>query len=176
MADNSPTRINSAQLTPAAAMSKPTNTKHIRKLLTAAAAVLALPNYQAMQREHNAEKHCARCHASFTDNTNGSTACAIPHVFTTSGSYRSGPYIECYPSKCCGNSVELEEDGPGNCDYINLDRLGLCYDGYHTEDVEEVKGDREGRYNCVNIWPCKIVDEECVREVLDADDEPILHD
>ncbi|GLB33831.1 hypothetical protein LshimejAT787_0107150 [Lyophyllum shimeji] len=138
----------------------------VSKLLVAAAAVYNLPSYQAMIREATAEKHCVRCHNSFTDDSNKMGACAIPHVFDLN-SWGPNSERQRYPSKCCGSRVELKErDG----DFSNVHRLEVCYEGYHTEDVEEVEEEEE--YNGINVRRCRMVNGECAREVLWADHEP----
>jgi hypothetical protein len=76
-----------------------------------------------------------------------------------------------YKSACCGSQVELEEDG---YDYQNLNRLGVCYEGHHTVDIDEVEDEEE--YNDANIRRCKFNQQtgECIRDWIDNEDPIFL--
>jgi hypothetical protein len=141
-----------------------------------AKALVALPQYQAMQHEDATERHCVRCHATFTNGNNGPKACTIPHVFDTEPSFTGEvreDKVYSYRSACCGSGVELEEQGAGNLDYLNTDKLGWCSEDHHTTDVDEVEDEEE--YNGVNIHRCKIDKEsgECGQD-MDCRGKPRL--
>lgn len=139
-------------------ISTPADLQIIAKFLDAARSVSLLPQYKAMKDDEEKERHCVRCHATFTENANQETSCAIPHAFVTephmTGAYSGYEKVYSYESECCGSRVTLEEEGAGNNAWMNLHQLGMCYEGYHTEDVDEVEEEEE--YNEVNIRLCEI--------------------
>ncbi|KAG5641590.1 hypothetical protein DXG03_004673 [Asterophora parasitica] len=150
----------------------------VHTLLSAAAAVSALPKYQALQHEHNTPKHCARCHATFTDNTNGSTACVVPHVFDDASASAIGADHRRFEAACCRAEIIQEmTHGRRSGPFTNMLEVGVHFEGSHTEDVQEVSRDMEGgSFNGSNIRWCKVEDGECVRDVLDVDENPIFYD
>lgn len=136
--------------------------KVLATFLKAAKAVAALPAYKAMTDADAAEKHCVRCHTSFSDDDNDSDACTIPHVFDPEG------MDVFHPSECCGERVQLEAEEHGSEYYTNLHEIGLCFEGSHTTDVSEVRDQRNG----VNIFPCEIgvKSGRCIRLRVDEED------
>jgi len=144
----------------------------VATFINAAQALAALPQYRTMQNEDVMERHCVRCHATYSNSSNGPEACTIPHVFATDPTFTGEVREEkvySYQSRCCGSAVEVEEEGEG---ILNADELDWCYEGYHTTDVDEVEDEEE--YNGVNIRRCKLDKKsgECVRTWID-DENPI---
>jgi len=149
----------------------------VAALLNATETLVALPEFQEMKEEDEAEQHCVRCHDTFTNNENGPSSCTIPHLFDTMPSHITahGGYVKIsgYGSRCCGPDVEVEEEGVGANRFTNLDELDQCYEGYHTMDVGEVEAEEE--YNEINIRRCKMDSDsgECVQECI-VDKDPVF--
>lgn len=71
------------------------------------------------------------------------------------------------------DGVTLEEEGAENSAWLNADRIGPCYEGRHTSDVQEVTDEE---YNDANIFRCQLnAQGKCTREYPDYDeDEPVI--
>lgn len=148
----------------------------VANFFEAAKALINLPSFQVMKEANQTEQHCVRCHASFTKDSNGPSECTIPHVFDTEPEFTGEvayDKVYSYKSTCCGPSVEVEEEGYGNSTFRNLDRLGYCFEGYHTMDADEVEDEDE--YNDVNIRRCEVDEEtkECTLAFI-GDEDPVF--
>lgn len=154
----------------------PVDQTQLRVLLSfvaAARALTALPAFKNMRAAAQAEKHCVRCHATYTEGENAAGACTIPHIFSSDGDFagRVIGYDKVYEynARCC-TGVTLEEEGAGNGRWLDLDELDPCYSGRHTSTVKNVK------YNSANIVPCKLdATGECTEETREWDEsEPFF--
>jgi hypothetical protein len=150
----------------------------VTAFLIAAEALVALPSYQEYNDAQEVEKHCVRCHTTFTEKNNGPSACSIPHVFTTEAECTGSTSWDSIYSYACRSaycSARLEEEGKGSWLWLNLKALGRCYRGYHTTDEEDVEDDPG--YNEVNILTCEL-DEKSRKCVTDGagGKEPIFED
>lgn len=126
-----------------------------------------------------APKHCVRCHDQYIDAYNSGDSCVIPHVFGEEYD-RVGPDMFSYHSTCCGQAVQVVEDGAGNGIYEMYKLAGdFHFVGHHTSHILEVEEDEDGgAYNGKNIKPCKIDRRTgvCKREVLEQSDREPLFD
>lgn len=141
--------------------------KTIGGYLKAVALVSDMNSYKTMKEEASREQHCVRCHDEFTKDSNGPDSCVIPHVFDSEDYQRWGTGLR-YTSECCGEGATILDETPGNDDYIDLDEIGKCFEGYHTTSVMAVQ------YNEINIVRCKLEDDQCVTEYIGDDDEPVF--
>jgi len=87
------------------------------------AALLAPLSSQA-----SAKKHCVRCHLTYTENTNGSSACKIKHNDEGETEYEIGTDVGITTLSCCGISFD-SEDTPDT---------DICFSARHTTDEEDV--------------------------------------
>jgi len=152
-----------------------TDLKVVDQFLLATSKLVTLRTFKAMKAQGEVRRHCARCHADFTDSDNSSGSYTIPHVFRTEPEFAgtSGwDKLYSYSSECCGYRVQVVQVGGGSADYQDLDRLGHCFEGRHTEYIGA------NNYNGINIFPCKyLASGECVREWLEAGRlEPLFND
>ena len=125
----------------------------IQKFMDAAKAVTNLPSYRELRRVAQTEKHCVRCHTTYTEENNTAGSCLIPHVFDSdpesAGRTFRGCEVHEYRADCC-DTVTLKEEGSGDWAWLNSPEP--CFEGFHTSDATTV-ADVEG-YNGVSIVPC----------------------
>lgn len=138
----------------------------VENFLRAAQVMKEVPEYKTMIRKRTEQKHCVRCHEEYTEETNLGNACKIPHAFSDEmeffgkmASYEERIYT--HTSLCC-EGVELDEDGHK---YVNLNELGLCFEGKHTTQEITVECGKGNGYNDINIREC-VVDPDMGRCVL----------
>lgn len=107
--------------------------------------------------EDKEELHCVRCHETYFERDNVGSPCLIEHeVFNGEGT-RWGPDIYRYTCESCGE--DGMEDGAGNG--IDWPNHGICYEGEHTTDPDEVDYDDDNTLTCEA--------HGCLHEVAHAD-------
>lgn len=135
----------------------------IIKFIDAARNLTMLESYDRMCGEATRERHCARCHETYTKETNKDGSCVIPHLFEPESEWLSGhdPHNAVYEHKAeCCKGVVLHGRGEHGDQYGDEDLPGPCFKGNYTEDVKKAKGD----YNRTSIVPCKHEDSnKCAR-------------
>lgn len=134
----------------------------IAHFLHAAKAVTQSNAFARLSSNMNEQRHCVRCHDSYTERQNSNTSCTIPHVFDRELWEPGDACEQFYPSLCCGEDVVVKGWGPGNEEtFPDAARLDNCFHGKHTDDPERVY------YNGKNTRRCYTMDEQgraCVRK------------
>ena len=109
-------------------------------------AVLLAP----LSTQASAEKHCLRCHLTYTENKNHSGACKIKHNDEGETSFEIGEDTGITTLSCCGISFD-SEDTPDT---------EICFSTRHTTDEEDVlyygtDNEDEDDIN-TNVVKCKV--------------------
>ncbi|KAJ3544612.1 hypothetical protein NM688_g5720 [Phlebia brevispora] len=90
------------------------------------------------------EKHCVRCHDTYTERMNGWDACCIMHTSCMDESKRVGADKYLYTCRSCGRD-EIEIGAGNGMDWLNCD---ICFQGLHTTDADVVIYDDDNTLTC----------------------------
>ena len=153
----------------------------LRALVAATDAVAALPAVQKMRAPGRVEKHCARCHNTYTERDNTLGACRIAHLFEDEPGSTINleedfdwdrETIVGYYTTCCEDNVILKEEGEGTQQWVNFDKIGPCFRGRHTTNSTRITYKRFS-----NIVRCKLdANGRCTEEGRGWDeyDDPVF--
>jgi hypothetical protein len=119
---------------------------------------MAVGNVTALVKDEE-EFHCIRCHEKYLQRENAGSTCCIEHESFSGEGERMGPDIYHYTCKSCGE-VGIE-DGAGNG--IDWPYHGICYEGPHTSDPEDVVYDGDNTLTCESVGCPGHEEVHCVR-------------
>lgn len=113
-------------------------------------------------------KHCVRCHATYSDATNGRTSCVIFHAFEEGGRFAgmdAGGYtlreyscVSCNRATAITRSDEGDEENEGDEGLVKLIGKEHCWRGVHTTRPDKVD------YQRINVTECELQDGKCTSD------------
>lgn len=98
-----------------------------------------------------AEKHCVRCHATYSDATNGRTACVLFHIFGEAedeGTDGWGETRSSYACACCSRATAFTSGDGGNKTFERLKGPEACWAGRHTTSKRKVNYKKKNVNQC----------------------------
>jgi hypothetical protein len=103
------------------------------------------------------EFHCARCHNTYLERDNAENACCLKHeVSDDSSKHGDGNTGHC---RFCGETAI--EDGAG--DGVDWPDDGICYEGRHTSDPDDVDYEGDNALTCEEVGCPGHEELHCVR-------------
>jgi hypothetical protein len=115
--------------------------------------------YATALAEDEEKFHCARCHKTYLERDNAGAVCCIEHEVFNDYPERWGGDIFHYTCKSCGR-VGIEEGGGNGADWPDG---GICYEGQHTCDPDDVDYDGDNTLTCESFGCPGHEELHCVR-------------